>query len=750
MLAFHEKRTRLANGFSLMNAPDTLTGSVERVTYYNEETNYCVLRLKPHQLMLGRDQLVTVVGAMPELQPGESVRLQGEWTSHPRFGRQFRADVVTQVRPATAEAIRRYLGSGLIKGVGPVTARRIVDHFGADTLDMLDRAPDRVLEVPGVGRHRARLIAEAWIEQQHIKEVMLFLQGHGVSSGLAVKIYKTYGDQAIQIVSHDPYRLAADIFGIGFKTADKIAQDLGLPPDSPGRIAAGILFALDEATTDGHVFLPRDGLVEQAAEMLGVETALIEETLARVAARGDVMIETVPIPDGLEQVEGVYMPPMYHSERGAAGRLKLIKQAPASRLGDLQRADWARLLANASAGSPVQLTAQQQDAVRSALTHKISILTGGPGTGKTTTLRTVINVLGYTRHQFMLASPTGRAAKRLSEATGQPARTIHRMLGYNPSEHGFSHNEENPLDTDMVIVDEASMLDLVLFYNLLKAIRPDTHLLLVGDVDQLPSVGAGNVLHDVIRSEIGPVTRLNVIFRQAETSQIIRNAHRINQGESPDTSNQSEDFFIFVKEDPDETADLLVEVVRERVPSRFGLDPMADIQVLAPMYRGPVGVSTLNERLQDTLNPNPHGRKAERRLAGRLFRAGDKVIQTRNNYDKDVFNGDIGRVYAFDMAEQALTVDMDGRLVKYDWSEADELTHAYCISVHRSQGSEYPCIVMPVVTQHYMMLQRNLLYTAVTRAKKLVVLVGTRKAIAIAVRNDRVAQRWSALDWRLR
>ncbi|NLF74105.1 MAG: Flp pilus assembly complex ATPase component TadA, partial [Chloroflexi bacterium] len=419
---------------------------------------------------------------------------------------------------------------------------------------------------------------------------------------------------------------------------------------------------------------------------------------------------------------------------------------------DLHAGELERLLDASAAGGPETLTEQQRQAIRAALTNKISILTGGPGTGKTTTLRTLIGVLERTRHRFLLASPTGRAAKRLSEATGHPARTIHRMLGFSPSAEGFgfTYNEDNPLDTDMVVVDEASMLDLHLFYNLLKAINPDTHLLLVGDVDQLPSVGAGDVLNDMIHSGAGPVTRLDTIFRQAETSQIIRNAHRINKGESPDTSNRGDDFFVFVEEDPQAAAELLVSIVQERIPAKFGLDPLADVQVLAPMYRGPIGVSALNDVLQERLNPNEQGRKAERRLMGTLFRVGDKVIQTRNNYEKDVFNGDIGQVYSFDMTDQVMTVMMDGRPVQYDWSEADELTHAYCISVHRAQGSEYPCVVMPVATQHYMMLQRNLLYTAVTRARQLVVLVGTRKAIAIAVRNDEVARRWTALDWRIR
>ncbi len=733
-----------------MNSSDTLNGTVERITFYNPENNYCVLRLRPEQPPLGRNPLVTVVGAMPELQPGESVRLQGRWETHPKHGRQFCAEVVTRVRPATAEAIQRYLGSGLIKGVGPVTARRIVEHFGEATLDVLDRTPERVLEVPGVGKHRARLIAEAWAEQQAIKEVMLFLQGHGVSTNLAIKIYKHYGDQAIELVSRDPYRLAADIFGIGFRTADKIAQNLGLAPDSPQRIAAGLLYVLQTATDDGHVFLPRDKLVEQAAEALGVSPDAAEEGVERLAQRGEVVTEQVPIADGFEHVEGVYLPPLYHSERGAARLLQQMVETPRSRLADLARADWERLLSGIAAQAGVQLTEQQEGAVRSALTHKISVLTGGPGTGKTTTLRTVIAALRHTHHRFMLASPTGRAAKRLSEATGEPARTIHRMLGYKPGERGFLHNAENPLQTDMVIVDEASMIDLVLFYNLLKAIPPETHLLLVGDVDQLPSVGAGSVLHDVIRGGVGPVTRLEVIFRQAAHSLIIANAHRINRGEMPDLSNQGEDFFFFPAEEPQAAAEMLVDVVVNRIPRRFGLDPLRDVQVLAPMYRGPVGVNALNDVLQTELNPNPRGRKIERRLFGRLFRVGDKVIQMRNNYDKDVYNGDIGRVHALDIANQHMTVVMDNRFVQYDWAEADELTHAYCISVHRAQGSEYPCVVLPIVTQHYMMLQRNLLYTAITRARQLVVLVGSRRAVAIAVRNNRVAHRWSGLAWRLR
>ncbi len=738
---------------------ETLKGTVERITFYNEETGYTVLRLRPEQLRLGgpRDGLVTVVGTLPELQPGESVAFSGQWVTDPRYGRQFRAESVKQTLPATVEGLRRYLGSGLIKGIGPKTAEKIVGYFGLETLDMLDRYPDRLLEVPDIGPKRTAMIKRAWQEQQAVKEVMLFLQGHHVSTALAIKIKKAYGDEAIDRVRENPYRLARDIWGIGFLTADKIARDLGLPEDSPHRMAAGVIYALNEATNDGHVFLPRHELVEKAVELLRVDdVGGVEGAIDRLHASGEVMIEPVPgaVRESQAQTaerEAVYLPSMYHSEVGSARQLRQMLDHPGSRLADMRQARWGPLLAALSGESQVELTAQQQDAVRQALTSKVSILTGGPGTGKTTTLRTVIAALRRTGHRFLLCSPTGRAAKRLSEATDQPAQTIHRLLGFSPGE-GFTYHEDNPLDADMIIVDEASMIDLALFYSLLRAIAPETHLLLVGDVDQLPSVGAGDVLRDLIRSGVVPVTRLEVIFRQAPnrlggSSLIIANAHRINRGQQPDTRNAGDDFFFFSAEEPEAAAELVVDIVQNRLPGRFGYHPVDDIQVLVPMYRGPAGVDALNQALQAALNPP--GRPAERRIMGRLFRVGDKVMQTRNNYEKEVYNGDIGRVQSFDFEEQSMTVVIDGRRVTYDWSEGDELVHAYAISVHKSQGSEYPAVVMPVLTQHYMMLQRNLLYTAVTRARQLVVLVGTRKAVAIAVKNDRVAQRYSALDWRL-
>ncbi len=728
---------------------ELLKGTVERVTYYNAENGYTVLRMKPEQPRLGmsRDGLITVVGELPEIQPGESVEFDGQWVQDARYGHQFRAESVRQVMPATVEGMRRYLGSGLIKGIGPRTAEKIVDYFGLDTLNVLDRDPERLMEVPDVGQKRMQMIARAWAEQQAIKEVMLFLQGHRISTSLAIKIYKTYGDEAIHKVQENPYRLARDIWGIGFLTADKIARDLGLPEDSPHRMAAGVIYALNEATNDGHVFLPRPELVRLAGELLRLEGVAdgIEAAIDRLHAAEEIAIDTAPDAAGQDR-EAVYLPGLYHAEVGVARRLRQMLDAPDSRLADLGSVHWGPFLAALGAESPIALTEQQRGAVRQALSSKVTILTGGPGTGKTFTMKTVIAALQRTGHSFLLCSPTGRAAKRLSEATGQPAQTIHRLLGYSPAE-GFARNEENPLDADMIIVDEASMIDLSLFYHLLKAIAPETHLLLVGDADQLPSVGAGDVLRDLIRSGTIPVTRLETIFRQEGGSLIIRNAHRINHGEQPDTRNEGEDFFFFGAEDPESAAALVVDIVRNRLPERFGFDPLEDVQVLAPMHRGVVGVAALNQALQEALNPR--GRPAERWIMGRLFRVGDKVMQVRNNYDKEVFNGDIGRVQAIDFDEQSLIVRMEDRLVTYDWSECDELVHAYAISVHKSQGSEYPVVVMPILTQHYMMLQRNLLYTAVTRARRMVVLVGTRKAIAIAVRNDKIAQRYSALAWRL-
>jgi len=736
---------------------DTLSGAVERITYYNPENGYTVLRLRPDTKMANRftnksslnaDGLATVVGSLPELSPGEHLRLQGQWDNHPKHGPQFKAEVCEQTLPATVAGIQGYLGSGMIKGIGPRFAERIVDRFKEETFEVIESAPQRLLEVPGIGDERVRKITTAWREQKQVKEIMVFLHGHGVSTNLAVKIYKTYGDASLETVQKNPYQLERDIYGVGFKTADRIAQALGLPADHPSRIEAGIVFALNEMINEGHVYVPRELLAQKAIELLAVPQELITPALERLAQDERIRPEMIPLNEKKAQggkvseaqamygTPVIYLTPLYFGEKGVADRLRILASAT-SQAGTMNHNLF-----------PVEnLSTEQQAAVNMTLTHPLSILTGGPGTGKTTCLKALISTLAEQHKSFALASPTGRAAKRLSEATGHPASTIHRLLEFSPVE-GFKHDEANLLDLDFLVVDEASMLDLLLMNNLLKAVRPGTHVLFVGDVDQLPSVGAGDVLRDIIHSGMAPVTRLNSIFRQAADSAIITNAHLINQGKFPKFAKGEGDFFLFPAEDAASAADWIVDVVAERIPQKFGFDSVQDVQVLSPIYRGPAGVIALNERLQEKLNP-PSGNKPERKLYGTIFRLGDKVMQTQNNYDKDVYNGDIGFVRALDVVEQTLVVDFDGRTASYDWSDADQLTLAYVVSIHKAQGSEFPVVVMPIVTQHYTMLQRNLLYTAITRARKLCVLAGNPRAISMAVRNNKVANRFTALEWRL-
>ena len=737
---------------------DRLQGTVERVTYYSEETGYSVIRLRAKgRRGFGGQEQVTVVGNLPEVNPGESLRLEGTWSNHPTYGRQFRAEQCEQVLPADAEGIRRYLGSGLIKGVGPATAARIVQRFGTDTLRVLDEEPQRLREALGVGPKRSASVAAAWEEQRHIREVMLFLQSHGVTTGLAVKIYKTYRDDALKVVQEDPYRLARDIWGVGFKTADKIAQDMGLPLDAPSRIQAGVAYALGQLADQGHVYASEPELLSEVSELLQVRTELVVEGIEALDVDGRVHRERLAYPLPAEsptvsdrvvrEEQAVYLTPFYYGEVGVTRRLQALVDSPTTRLHPFRSIDWDSLLAQLARGSSIQLSSQQREAVQAALRHKVTVLTGGPGTGKTVTLRTVIAALEALNGRYALCAPTGRAAKRMAEATSRPAKTVHRLLEYSPQD-GFRRNERNPLNVDCLVVDEASMLDLLLTNHLLKAVDPATHVLFVGDVDQLPSVGAGDVLRDIISSERAKVIRLTEIFRQAANSGIVVNAHRINEGQGP-ILNEFGDFYFFSKEDPQEAATMLVDVVKRRVPAKFGLDPVDDIQVLAPMYRGTCGVANLNAALQEALNP-ASASKTERRLQGRFFRVGDKVMQVVNDYDRDVYNGDIGRVTSIDLVRQVLTVAIDGRPIHYDWTETDELVHAFAVTVHKSQGSEYPAVVIPLLTQHYLMLQRNLLYTAVTRAKRLVVLVGTRRAIAIAVHNNRTRKRNSGLSLRLR
>ena len=759
---------------------ENLSGSIERITFYNPENGYTVLRLRPehgHTPGTNRDGLVTAIGNFPELVPGEHVTLSGAWTNHPKHGMQFQVEYYKQTMPATVAGIRRYLSSGLVRGIGPRLADRIVAAFGLQTLHVIEHEPERLRDVPDIGPKRSRLIAAAWQEQRQIQEIMLFLHSHGISTGLAIKIYKEYGDQSLQIVQTDPYRLARDLYGVGFKTADKIARELGLPFDHPSRIEAGLVYSLNQATDDGHVFVPRELLIEQAAELLEISSELLPAGLERLRTDERVHEQIVPItlagepsrqPASKvtetqekyagETTEGprppanrasnslaVYLSPLYFGELGTAERLRALAGAFPTRLSSLPAA-FTQLDSS--------LSEEQAEAIRRALNQPVSVLTGGPGTGKTTALKALITALESGRKTYALASPTGRAAKRLSQATGRQASTIHRLLGFRPGE-GFKINAETPLDVDMLVVDEASMLDILLANHLFKALKPGTHLLLVGDVDQLPSVGAGDVLREIIRSELAPVTRLSVIFRQAADSHIITNAHRINTGQMPVFPGSAEgggdppgDCFLFPAETPEEAANWIQEIVYQRIPQKFGYHPSHEIQVLAPMYRGAAGVTALNERLQNTLNPGSL-MKPEKRLFGQVFRPGDKVMQTLNNYDKEVYNGDIGFVFAIDAINHTLTIDFEGRALAYDWSEADQLILAYAVSVHKSQGSEFPAVVIPLVTQHYMMLQRNLLYTALTRARNLCVLVGSRKALAIAVHNDRVTRRYTALGWRL-
>ena len=790
---------------------------VERITYQNETNGYTVIKCRAKNY----HDLVTVVGAMPDVHVGSVLSLTGQWKVDAKYGRQFALETFEETLPATVYGMEKYLGSGLIKGIGPKYAKKIVSQFGADTLNVIEDQPDRLLEIPGIGRARVESIKKSWLEQMEIKNIMVFLQSHDVSTSHATKIYKTYGNDSIKVVQENPYRLADDIWGIGFKTADTIAEKMGFGKEKYARLRSGLFYTLNKLSEDGHCYATRKMLLEKGAELLGVEDGLLAMTLDEMIHTKDVITDNIPQDSvhtlsaaqktdqpgqtqdessdeidytlyeqylsGLDASGGssetaaastqkdakgsvtfdstdpmykaVYLPPFYFSETGTAKRLTSILHAQPG-----VHVDTANLAQRIAFRTGMQYDEIQMQAIQEAVTSKVLVLTGGPGTGKTTTTLGIITAFADAGAKILLAAPTGRAAKRLSEATGREAKTIHRLLEFKPPE-GYQRNEEKPLEGDVLIVDECSMIDIMLMYNLLKAVPDSMTLILVGDIDQLPSVGAGNVLRDIIESDCVPVVRLKRIFRQAQKSRIIMNAHRINEGQMPDLSNgRTSDFFFMEEEDPEKAVSTITKLVKENL-SRYYHTPSSEIQVLTPMQRGVVGASNLNQALQEALNPiSQQGTQGSYgalgyggadsvpflRHAGMQFRQRDKVMQIRNNYDKEVFNGDIGIISFVDTQNRTLTVDFDGRNVSYDISELDELVLAYATTIHKSQGSEYPIVVIPVLMNHYVMLQRNLIYTGITRAKKILVIVGTRKALSYAVHHVTVTKRNTMLAVRIR
>lgn len=698
---------------------------VERITYQNPENGYSVMRVK----VKGYDELVTLVGNLLEVPAGSVLLCEGDWKVDKRYGSQFVAQTWEEVMPATLYGIEKYLGSGLVKGIGPKFAQLIVSRFGLDTIEIIETDIKRLYEVPGIGQKRVEKIAESWEKQKDIKNVMLFLQGYGVSTAYAAKIYRQYGKESIDTVKTNPYKLADDIWGIGFKTADTIASKMGYEKNDLRRLKSGVTYTLSHMAEEGNVYAEEEQLVKSAIELLDADENPVRQAISEMLHSEDLIADA----------EAIYMPPFYYAEVGTANRL--------NKLLDCVEGNLFNIIPDISVISKqtgVEYDEVQAEAIREAVSSKVMVLTGGPGTGKTTTTQGIIAALKAMGLRILLAAPTGRAAKRMSEATGMEAKTIHRLLEYNPKD-GYKRNDDNPLEGDALIVDECSMIDFLLMNNLMKAIPAGMRLVLVGDIDQLSSVGAGNVLRDIIDSKRIPVIRLTRIFRQAQESRIVMSAHAINKGVFPDTSNgKNTDFFFIQQEDPEQAVDTIVKLVKERLPNAYKR-PTSDIQVLTPMQRGIVGAANLNMALQTVLNPG----QVSLNRSGYSFRQGDRVMQLRNNYDKEVFNGDLGYIERVDMEDRTLFVCFDGRTVEYDVSELDELTLAYATTIHKSQGSEYPIVVMPVLMTHYVMLQRNLIYTGITRAKKICVLVGTKKALSFAIRNLSVLKRNTKLKERL-
>jgi exodeoxyribonuclease V alpha subunit len=726
----------LKSSFDASPPKETLVGSVERVTFHNDDNGFAVLKVKAR----GKRDLVPVVGHVASISAGEYIHAVGVWITDRSHGLQFKADFLKTTPPTTAEGIEKYLGSGMVRGIGPKLAERIVAAFGAATFEVIEANPEKLREVSGIGEFRAGKIAAGWAEQKAIRDIMVFLHSNGVGTSRAVRIFKTYGHDAIQVMTEDPYRLARDIRGIGFRTADAIAMKLGMTREAPQRVRAGISFALQEATDEGHCGLPVEDLIKLATTLLEVDPAIIRTALTHELSGGEVVADTIG------DRPCVFLRGLYLAERSIAERLlALAKGSPSWPAIDVDKAlPWVEKKTGRT------LAASQRAAIEMVLRSKVAVVTGGPGVGKTTLLDAILRILAAKGTKILLAAPTGRAAKRMTEQTGIEAKTIHRLLETDPKNGGFKRNAENPLDCDLLVVDETSMVDTSLMFAVMKAVPLNSGLLLVGDVDQLPSVGPGQILGDIIGSGAIPVARLTEVFRQAAESRIVVNAHRINRGEMPEWPKPGEDsdFWFVDAEDPEKGAAKVVEIVRDRIPRRFGLDPVRDVQVLCPMQRGALGARALNGDLQSALNPNM-AEKIER--FGSAFAPGDKVMQTENDYDREVFNGDLGRVLRIDQTEGVLIADFDGREVEYPFGELDALVPAYATTIHKSQGSEYPAVVITLATQHYTMLARNLVYTAVTRGKRLVVIVGQRKALAIAVRTHGSKRRWTKLqEWLLR
>ena len=718
-----------------------MQGEMERIVYQSDEDSYTVARFKPSE----QQEEVTITGNLAGVKPGEILNLKGTWVNHKRFGSQFRVESFTCLVPSSVRGIEKYLSSGMIKGIGPVMAKRLVEMFGEDTLEVIESVPERLCEVEGIGPKRVSMITKAWHEQKEIKEIMLFLQGHDVSAALAVKIYKQYGQKAISVVNENPYRLATDIFGIGFKSADKIAKKIGIPTDSLMRARAGVLYVLNQMADKGHCLFPLPLLVEECIKSLEIRSEMIHEAIRDLAGEKLIFLEKMhgKGPEN-EPVQGIYLSAFYTAETGIA---RLVKRLKASQK-QIRHIDSEKALTWVEDQMGLILDPVQKEAVEKALEHKVMVITGGPGTGKTTIIKAILSILNAIGIKVLLAAPTGRAAKRMQEATDHEAKTIHRLLEFSPKNGKFLRDEENPLAAKVVILDEVSMIDTILMYHLLKAIPCQASLILIGDANQLPSVGAGNVLGDICASEYIHVVKLEKVFRQAQKSLIVSNAHRILRGESPIIPKKGDlaDFFFIYEEDPEKVVHLIIELYKLHIPNRFRFDPYQDIQVITPMNKGIVGAVNLNHILQTHLNPKSPGLQR----GGRIYKLHDKVMQIRNNYDKEVYNGDIGRIIHIDEDMLELIVEFDDRTVPYDVSDLDELTMAYAITVHKSQGSEYPAIIMPVTTQHYPLLQRNLIYTALTRAKRLMIMVGTKKAFFMAIRNTKIERRYSLLEERLK